>query len=142
MTETFVGYNRVFIYSILIEINPDEKYISEILKMCLDGNFELYEQYYLRWQCIVKSFGNTKFSGAEPHLLSRKLYRQIYLSYLDIVGAKQVFVTKNNRDKNLTVVTTSQFLGMNHAPTKLRWIDAICLKKKWVWMYFSSILAK
>lgn len=109
---------RIYIYSVFMYIDKSSYFINKILKLTKNSILSTNAKYYLLYQCAAKSFSNKKFLDKNTHTYIRKLYNSIYQDfYTEFVNDLQ-FIPKQKRDKKLILVFTSQFLDLNHAPTR------------------------
>ncbi|MEK4951398.1 glycosyltransferase [Bacillus sp. FSL W8-1127] len=119
LSRSFDIYVEIFILSFLVNILPNSKYYNRIHSVLLESHkIGKYEKYFYLYQCIRLGFVNQDLWDYQTAILQRKLYRDIYYSFRKEIKNRYKFIPKEERDKNFIVVLTSQFLNLNHAPTK------------------------
>lgn len=121
-------YN-IYLYSFLITHYRSTKYVNSFIKYIIDEkNISLNNKYFLFEQLKSRIFSMKVKCDEETKELMWNLYIHIYLY------VKQRFnsynkIPKEERQEELIVIITSQFLGVNHAPTKIA-LDRACLLSK------------
>lgn len=109
----------VFLNSILTKTSNKGVYIDEILKRTIESSeLSVYEKYFVLYQIIRIGFINTGSSGKNTGMLIRNLYREVLKGYLSMVPQRLEKISADKRNKDFIVVITSQFLTMEHGPTK------------------------
>lgn len=113
--------NSIFLQSFLLHITQKSEYLENMLDVTANSSaFQAAEKYFLLFRYIRFSFLNSDISPRISTLL-RKLYHDIFEDYKHRVNQKCTNVQpipKESRNPNLVFVFTSQFLDLNHGPTK------------------------
>lgn len=119
LAEVSSDHMFVFLNSILTKTNNKGEYIDKILKRAVESReLSIYEKYFILYQIIRIGFVNVGSSGKDSGMLIRRLYREVLKGYLSMIPQRLEKIPKAQRDKNAVVVITSQFLTMEHGPTK------------------------
>lgn len=108
-----------YIYSYLIYNTGYSELYNSMIGCCIDdANLSKENQYYLYWQL-------TEYGFIYPHMITKTgktlmntFYGQIYDAYYKESQDMFQFIPKQERNKDFIIVITSQFLELEHAPTK------------------------
>lgn len=116
--ETANDLLKIYLASFLLNIFKKSEYAQLILNtainsLALDGN----NRFFIMYQLTSAGFTDFKISSAVSGSLSKELYNKVFEEFSEKVGEYK-FVPKKKRDKDLVFVITSQFLNLNHGPTK------------------------
>ncbi|HHY74184.1 MAG TPA: glycosyltransferase [Bacillus bacterium] len=115
----FKPHTKIFILSYLLHVFPNSSYLNKLYYITRTTKaFTKFEKYFLYWQNVRANFVNSNIGNADTGYLSRKLYREIYYGFLSEMNVEGKFIPRNERDNELVIIITAQFLGLNHAPTK------------------------
>lgn len=108
-----------FLYSYLLFNTDYSEIYNCMIECCIDDdNLSKENQYFLYWQLVQYGFLHPQIVTEIGNLLMDNLYKHIYESYYEICKNMVSFVPKQERNKDLIIVITSQFLELAHAPTK------------------------
>lgn len=109
---------EVYIDSFLFNITNSKQALRRLLHL-LQSNPEINasEYYYLYWQINAKLF-NTPQLRAEVEIILHRAYENIYGAYKSYFN-ENVWIPHQERDSELVIVFTNQFLSGKHAPTKI-----------------------
>lgn len=110
---------KIFLSSILLNIYNDKKYFSILIDL-LTYSIEInkYNKFFAYYQCIRYSFVNCDIVDDELLIKRKNLYDKIVTQFESDYKEYNKDI-KNKSNNNTIFVFTSQFLGINHAPTKL-----------------------
>jgi len=123
IVNTFSIYVSIFILSILINIVRDNNhktyYLNDLYENILNNSdLSKEELHFLHWQLSRIIFVNTYISDENTARLSRKLYRKIYIQYLNIYKNKMEFIPLKDRNKKFILIVTGNIVSIEHGPTK------------------------
>jgi len=108
-----------FINSFLIDFDSlTDSFFHTIIDEIQTSTLTKSNKYYLFWQYLRLYFITPNIQSISSQLHIAKLYRNVYNEYKDSLN-DLTLIPKENRNKNLIFIFTSQFLESNHAPTKL-----------------------
>lgn len=112
------GYYKLILYSILMEfgknVNYTNAYLNEVLT---NSELDLENMYFAYHQLKRKSFtGQIVFDENSRYTLN-KLYDRCYTGFADEFKECLIKIPLAERDNNLVIILTVQFLGEGHAPT-------------------------
>lgn len=109
----------IFLNSILTKTNDKGMYIDKILKRAaMSTELSIYEKYFVLYQIIRIGFVNVGSSGKYTGILIRNLYREVLKGYISMIPQRLEEIPAAKRNKDFVVVITSQFLTIEHGPTK------------------------
>lgn len=119
------GYiSHIFLQSFLLHTTSNRKYLEELLDITArTPQLQANEKYFLLFQYIRFAFVNMdKNLSANTGLLLRQQYHTVLEEYKQQIN-KQFSsgvhrIPKHERNKQLIFMFTSQFLNLNHGPTK------------------------
>jgi len=113
------GYGRAFMLSFLMQNCPKAYYHELLLDLMLqDGKWSWEERLFYLWQCARVGFVRPSANSARTELAIRQLYRLVYGEIKDRFKFNFSPIPKQERNSDLVIVITGQFLNMAHAPTK------------------------
>ena len=113
-------FKMIFICSVSYFLTQNEKYIEKVLEQSIGNALLKPENKYFIFRQIDNIFFNekTKHSLRIYDMLD-DLYEDIYQSYVHRICIDDYsFIPVDERNKNLVVVLTPQYLTMSHAPSK------------------------
>lgn len=96
-------------------IEYKNKMLTVLYHCCFAEDITLEEVWEIYWNLV-----STIFSHSELNLLQgsiRTLYGYIVDSIISVIPNEYRYHLLSERNKNIIVITTSQFLGISHAPT-------------------------
>lgn len=108
---------RIYILHFLLKETLDDKYIGELLKICIhDKSLSKENRNFMMWQ-----ISNIIFKINNRNIENKKLIIDLFktvLSEFEIDLKEEFhFIQKENRRKKLVFVFISQFLSLNHSPS-------------------------
>lgn len=108
-----------YLYSFLFRATLDIRVYKDFLRSCIDDNSLTKEnRFFLYNQCMRINFLDSDLVDEEVRSLMDKLYSKVYGLFLAEVQAELSYIPKEDRNKDLVVVVTTQVLTQGHAPTK------------------------
>lgn len=121
-------YN-IYLYSFLVRYLDRTEYLNNFIKYIIkDKKITVANKYFLFDQIKNKIFSMKIKSNNETTKLMWDLYSEVYL-YFEKRFHNYNKISKSERREDLVVIMTSQFLGVNHAPTKITLERAYLLSK-------------
>lgn len=107
----------VYLMSCYMRLFEDNEHIIKLLEYTIDSK-ELFieEKYFILFQ--VRRFIFTREKNKQVSGLCSRLYDQIYYTYCEELKDEFVKIPKEERNEKLIIFFTSQFLTLNHGPTK------------------------
>lgn len=90
-----------------------DKFLDEVLNSGLDKN----HKFFIMYQFISKGFTDIQINKSLDATKMDTLYEHVFYGFKNSVGELQC-IPKEERNKDLVVVFISQFLRMEHGPTK------------------------
>jgi len=112
------GY-KIFLSSILLNIFDESKYLEYLLNVLIESkSIDRYNMFFAYYQCVRYRFVSKNVKDENIDIIIESLYEKIYeeFSYISEGYSK---IPKEQRDYNTVFVVTSQFLSVNHSPTKI-----------------------
>lgn len=108
-------YALLYAYSLLLKAGTQSINISELYDDILGMRLSANEKFFIYYQLKSINFQgiNSTASGK-----SITLYQQIITEFNNQLKAKINYIPATERNEDVIVVFTAQFLGLNHAPTK------------------------
>lgn len=93
-------------------------YGDKILELTLNSKvIDKNNKFFIMYQLISKSFTDVNISQSIDGIALDNIYEKSFDQFKD-AGGKYEFIPKNKRDKDLVFVFVSQFLTLEHGPTK------------------------
>lgn len=121
---------QVYFLSLLINISSNKKYYKKLYQITLEDNtLSINTSYFLLYQLSAINFKNISISDDLTYHLNIRLYKKVYENYKNKLTNILTYIPKEKRKENLIFIFTSQFLQLNHAPTKSVIDRAYNLKK-------------
>lgn len=112
-------YYKLAIYSILMVLSRNATYTNKYLLEVLRSNkVKTGNMYFVWYQLKRMSLKKLIVSDKKSNLLKDELYEKIYNGYLLELDKFLVKIPLEERNKDLVMVLTIQFLDETHAPTK------------------------
>lgn len=108
----------IFLYSEMVLLFGEEKYLIQLLDLIIqDFSISKEQKFFVYYQCIRRLFINIELASSSV----KNKMRQAYNTLVDLFskGKKYPRFSKEERNKNIIFVLTTQLLGLNHAPTKM-----------------------
>ena len=121
-TPIMAAHYQIYLRSVLIALETDQEEVKKNMAKCVRITFETSEfsketKYYLLRQFGRMAFVRGEVWSAEAADFQKKLYEQIYQMYKEELAEVLVPIPKEERNPEMVVVFTTQFLGIRHAPT-------------------------
>ena len=113
-------YVAVWWYSVLVEIEKDEDIFNEFIAYVRNNRraFSANTQYFLYYQLKNKLFVYSNLDGQETKRELWRYFIEVVNEFSEKVHASLQIIPEKDRNENLILVITEQFLGVNHGPTK------------------------
>lgn len=109
---------QIFIDSFLLSYSNSYNALNRMMDiMEKNGEIDAESYIFIYWQLMSKLFGMPEFQE-KLGLRLNHLYENIY-NFFNANFSKDVWIPLQNRNSDLVVVITNQFLTKNHAPTKI-----------------------
>lgn len=110
---------KILLSSVLLHIFNDNKYLEFLLNLLTEStSIDKYNRFFAYNQCVRYIFLNKNFSDEKTGRMIEKLYEKIFTEF-STINKKYVKVPKEQRKDNVVFIITSQFLSINHAPSKI-----------------------
>lgn len=110
---------KIFLCSFLLDVYNDKEYLEFLLELLTKSSvIDKYNRFFAYYQCVRRIFVNKGIISEHIEKKVEKLYEKIYdeFSMTNGIYAK---ISKEQRNDDIVFVVTSQFLDVNHAPTKV-----------------------
>ncbi|MCI9080241.1 MAG: glycosyltransferase family 4 protein [Lachnospiraceae bacterium] len=121
---------KLALYSILMVLSNKSSYAASYLKNVLESNsIQADNMYFVWYQFKRMGLKGLIVPDKETSLLQNKLYEKTYQLFADRLSNYLVKIPIEERNRNLVMITTIQFLNETHAPTKTVLERAKALKK-------------
>lgn len=113
-------YVKVWLYSIVINIQFDVDIFAEFLKYVLaEDEFHTNTKYYLYYQIKSLMFTHINLINADTRILRWKLLKQVVEQFEQEIPEFMTPILQQERNRNLVLVITEQILTQQHGPTKI-----------------------
>jgi len=110
---------KAYILSFLTILSQSHVYTNCLLKLLLNTNdFTANNLFFIYYQITSKRFTNINLGNNETDELMSLVYKKVYNTYKTSLSNRLQFIPKEERNSNLIIVFISQFLSLNHGPTK------------------------
>jgi len=121
---------KVYILSFLAILSQSHVYTNRLLKLLLNSNDLTAENlFFIYYQITSKRFTNINLGNSETDELMSLVYKKVYNTYKTLLSGSLQFIPKGERNANLIIIFTSQFLSLNHGPTKTILDRCLVLKR-------------
>lgn len=129
LQEKYTNY-KLALYSILMVLSKKTYYANIFLREVLESNNIQADNMYFAWYQF-KRMGLKRIiaTDKETQLLQDEIYKETYQFFAKEFDKYMVKMPLEERNKNLVLITTIQFLNETHAPTKTVLERAKALKK-------------
>ncbi len=126
------GLCSCFLYSALYYLTKDDVYVEKLIKDCLDSDILDKENHFFIFQQLNNVFFNEKDRKSRKiQDLMDDLYESVYQEYRWVLSMDEYgFIAEEDRNSDLVLVLTSQYLSMSHAPSKRLLDYCYILQKK------------
>lgn len=110
----------VWWYSVLVDIEQDKELFYEFVKYVRKNRtvFSANTQYFLFYQIKRKLFVSSELDMPETKMELWKYYKEVVEEFVPMMHTSLEMIPEEERDENLVVVITEQFLAVQHGPTK------------------------
>lgn len=109
----------LLLLSFLVQVTSRPQYINQLLECAIESRLLSSENKYFLWnQCKRYLFTDEGIGDSSTGLLMDELYRKVYKEYEDQLATDLYPILKENRNDNLIIIFTTQFLSERHAPTR------------------------
>ena len=123
-------YYKLTIYSILMVLSRNATYTNKYLLEILGSSKVKTENMYFVWYQLKRmSLKKIIVSDKKSNVLKNELYEKVYNGYALELDKFLVKIPLEERNKDLVMILTIQFLDETHAPTKTVIERASTLKK-------------
>ncbi len=123
-------YYKLAIYSILMVLSRNAVYTNKyLLEVLRNSEVKTGNMYFVWYQFKRMSLKKLIVSDKKSNLLKDELYEKVYNGYVSELDKFLVKVPLEERNKDLVIILTIQFLDETHAPTKTVIERASALKK-------------
>lgn len=93
-------------------------YGDKVLELTLTSkSIDKNNKFFIMYQLISKSFTNSEIEKSIDSAMLDEIYEKAFYGFKEVVG-KNKFIPKKYRDKDLVFVFVSQFITLEHGPTK------------------------
>jgi len=121
---------KLSVYSVLMLLGKKAEYTNMYLETTLDGNGVKADNLYFVWNQFKRiSFKNLAVFDKKSRLLCDKIYEKCYSEFEKELNSYFIKIPLEERNKNLVVISTIQFVSETHAPTRTVIERAKTLKK-------------
>lgn len=112
-------YITVYLYSFLVQVTTSASCAYEFLKYITQNpHISKESQYYLYYQLSHLFFTTEALNTPENKGALWNLFNHIFAEYKKIYECKFPLIPQTERNENLIVVLTAQYLTTEHGPTK------------------------
>ena len=112
-------YRALLFYSFLMQAAKSTYYYNEFLKLTLNSSILTSENRYFIWhQCKRYSLTQKVQGSEEAERLMKQIYHKTFMDYAALFEETLKPIRKEERNQDLIVVFTIQFLSEGHAPTR------------------------
>lgn len=112
-------YQRVFFYSLYLTLLPEAEYTLRLLELIQeDEKFTWQNQFFLYYQILSLSFTTPSLRNTMVNEKLTLLYHKIVQRAKKDCALYLPYLKAEDRNPKLAVMLISQFLTLNHGPTK------------------------
>lgn len=104
--------------SFLLKIAKDVKYLNEIYRYAENNKLTLQSRVFLYWQIASTGFLFPQIGDSNSGMRFRQLHKDILAEYEKALPERLKWIPASERNKNIVLVMTNQFLGISHGPTQ------------------------
>jgi UDP-N-acetylglucosamine:LPS N-acetylglucosamine transferase len=109
---------KIYIGSFLINTFKSKEYGNNFLNAVLEAReIDKNHKFYIMYQLISKGFTDIELNKSLDDSKMDKIYDDVFYEFKKSVGEFR-FIPKEERNEDLVIVFISQFLRMEHGPTK------------------------
>ncbi len=127
--DRYINY-KLAVYSILMVLSHKSYYTNAYLKEVLESNnIKADNMYFVWYQFKRMMLKKVIVSDEETKVLQDEIYKKTYQFFVKGLDKYLDKIPLEERNKNLVMITTIQFLNETHAPTKTVLERAKTLKK-------------
>ena len=128
-----IGYNiivDIFLWSFVLYIYPDKQYMISLEQLILDDkelNWRQINYLYNRISCMI--FMNPSLKSTDTISLNWKISEKVNKMCKEELSVSLDKIPMEERNQNLVIVLTDQYLTIQHGPTKTALDRCYVLKK-------------
>lgn len=123
--------NTLLFLTFLLQTTGRCQYLKQLLNISIKSSLLSCENKFFIWnQCKRYLFTNIVTGDSATGLLMNELYNKIYQEYKEKLAIDLYPIRKEDRNDNLIVIFTTQFLSERHAPTRTALERCYTLSKK------------
>lgn len=112
-------YN-ILLSSVLLNIFDESIYLEYLLNTLIESRtINKYNMFFAYSQCERYKFISNNMRNEKTDTMMECLYEKIHEEFLDEISEKYLKISKEQLNNNSVFVITSQYLSINHAPTKV-----------------------
>lgn len=112
-------YFDLYLYSYILKLAPQIKYLKNMLELIMSAEALSWQQlYFLFYQITNCIFMNSELNIHEMVSMNWKLLQKAYFLCRKELDMDLQPIPVEERNENLAVVITEQFLSVQHGPTK------------------------
>jgi hypothetical protein len=112
-------YRSLLLYSFLMQASKSKFYYNEFLSLTLNSTWLTNENRYFIWHQCKRYSLTQKITGDQTsEVLLKQIYHKAFMEYAKLFEKELMPIKKEERDQDLIVVFTIQFLAEEHAPTR------------------------
>ncbi len=116
--EKYILY-KLAVYSVLLHLTDSPEYVNKYLELVLSDKSTTADNMYFVWnQFKRKKLLHIAVLDSHSDTMCTELYDRAYDMYRTELGDELSRIPREERDKNLVLVSTIQLLDENHAPTR------------------------
>ncbi len=109
---------EIFFISFLYHVDKNPSHIEKMVNLLLDDKkMPPTTRFFYYWQMISLAFTNPK-TPSQVNEKTKQIYSEIVNSFKEEMALSESHIPEKERIKEIVFVITSQFLNLNHAPTK------------------------
>ena len=123
-------YYKLSVYSILMLLGKKVCYTNMYLETVLESNSVKANNLYFVWNQFKRiAFKNLVVFDKKSEILRDKIYEKCYSEFEKELNSYFIKIPLEERNKNLVIISTIQFVSETHAPTRTVIERAKILKK-------------
>lgn len=112
-------YMKIWLYSFSVELTKDSAILTEFLEWLLEvPQLKMHTLYFMYQQILTEMFFFKALVNDRNRILCWKLWSRVFNLFKIEMAEELHKIEFKDRNQNLAVVITDQFLGVQHGPTK------------------------
>lgn len=124
-------YFDIYLYSYILKLSPQIKYLNAMLELIMNSDSLNWQQlYFLFYQITSCIFMNSVLNVYETVSMNWKLQQKALSMCAKELDLDLKHIPEEERNENIAVVITEQFLSVQHGPTKTALDRCYVLQKK------------